>query len=931
MAGVGVVGLTGSAGATSSFSISRLAGPNRFATAAAIAAAAYPKGAATVILASGLGGNISDSLAASYLAGQLNRGAGAPILLTNPKSVPAETKAALKSLGATHVIVVGGSAAVSDSVVVALQGLKLSATRVSGADRFATAAAIDSVSGSDAVGTASGGAYAGQRFAIIADGQDANLVDSLGAAPVAFADHFPILLVNGPNGKLSSAQLARLKSLGPNSDVLILGGSGAVGTQVAAQVTANGQNPVNVAGANRTETSQALADFAIDNLGFGATSFDIASGDPAHLIDSLSGGPYGGVQAPPSPTLITTDVDNPGSVASFATEHAGNEASAVVFGGTAAVSLASLTTITTAGQPAVPQPAGVVNLINNSGAVGASISGTVSNPGQVASLTVSGCGLTNSPVGFNTTTGGFAVTIPGGAPAGPCTLTFTAKLTNGTTVTSTAVVMVTGAAPPPPPVGGSGGGPGSGLGNPPTGATAPVLVSARLVHNGFLQSADSVVAFTFSGPVTAGLPADFSLEGYNTSRPTFLNPASVKVEPANNAVVDATFAAIDDPTSYTIAVVQNTGAPANKGPAAVIGAGGSNMGLANPLGSVPLVGGGPTSTSAGPTTAPDLVSARVVAGTPTEVTYTFDKPVTGAPTGFGPDPLAANFGYYTSAGAPATAAEMGTGIVGFKAGSDTVTVSFGSSAVAAVRFFVSFGAVGGDARMSFNPDGAVGAGTASPDLVSVTPVPGQPTQLDFRFDKGATAGLAGAYGVYVNDDGGSYPGTDIVGMQGADTVRVDFAGPGGLDQANTANVTLGAVVEAAADGATKAPNTIGDAPISGAFSNGGLTDGPDLQGAVANVAANTVTYTFNQLVTAPVSKDFFVIDANGAPTAATSVGVAGETVVATFGAGVLATAVGAGIVGVTDAETTAIPAAGAAGAVANATKEPAAPGDVALG
>ncbi|MGH9072387.1 MAG: cell wall-binding repeat-containing protein, partial [Acidimicrobiales bacterium] len=161
MAGVGVVGLSVPAGATSSFHINTLAGPNRFATAAAIATAAYPNGAATVIVASGLTSHISDSLAASYLAGQLNGGKGAPILLSEPDTIPPETLAALKTLGATHVIVVGGSSAVSDTAISALTSAGLIVNRVAGPDRFATSMALDSVVGSTKIGTAGGGAGSG--------------------------------------------------------------------------------------------------------------------------------------------------------------------------------------------------------------------------------------------------------------------------------------------------------------------------------------------------------------------------------------------------------------------------------------------------------------------------------------------------------------------------------------------------------------------------------------------------------------------------------------------------------------------------------------------------------------------------------------------------------------------------------------------------
>ncbi|MGN6524547.1 MAG: cell wall-binding repeat-containing protein, partial [Actinomycetes bacterium] len=59
--------------------LTRVAGDDRWETAAQIAAATYPNGAETVLLANGDRGSFADALSASYLAGALH----APILLTS--------------------------------------------------------------------------------------------------------------------------------------------------------------------------------------------------------------------------------------------------------------------------------------------------------------------------------------------------------------------------------------------------------------------------------------------------------------------------------------------------------------------------------------------------------------------------------------------------------------------------------------------------------------------------------------------------------------------------------------------------------------------------------------------------------------------------------------------------------------------------------
>lgn len=333
--GLGLAGLLSAAGpanATSSFAITQIAGTNRFGTAAAIAMKAFPSGAGTVIVASGVDTNLPDSLAASYLAGVDK----APILLTNPTGVPPETAAALAALKPTKIIVVGGTGAVSASTYTSLGGTQ----RISGADRFATQEAIDAASAT--VGS--------KKTAIVADGADTHLVDSLGSSPLAVSGPYPLFLINGAAGTLSAADLATMKTDGI-TNVVIVGGSAAVGPQIATQLTAAGITmTAQEAGPDRSATSDALAEYEIANYGFSTTAFDIASGAQAHLADSLSGGPLGGMQTPPLPTLITDSVDQAASVVTFAAAHAATEASANLFGGSAAVDATAEAAIVAAAQ-----------------------------------------------------------------------------------------------------------------------------------------------------------------------------------------------------------------------------------------------------------------------------------------------------------------------------------------------------------------------------------------------------------------------------------------------------------------------------------------------------------------------------------------------------------------------------------------------------
>src|SRR6185437_1207324 len=115
----------------------RLAGPNRYATAAAIASDAFPAGATTVYLASGVA--FPDALTASALGAA----AGAPVLLTAPNALPAETTAALTALHPRDVVIVGGTSAVSNTVASQASANAVTVSRVSGADRYATNAAAN--------------------------------------------------------------------------------------------------------------------------------------------------------------------------------------------------------------------------------------------------------------------------------------------------------------------------------------------------------------------------------------------------------------------------------------------------------------------------------------------------------------------------------------------------------------------------------------------------------------------------------------------------------------------------------------------------------------------------------------------------------------------------------------------------------------------
>ncbi|MET0813358.1 MAG: cell wall-binding repeat-containing protein, partial [Microbacterium sp.] len=88
--------------AAPTYATTRVAGADRYATAIAVSKSAYPNGAATVYLASGL--DFPDALSAAAIAS----GNGASLLLTRANVLPDTVKAELQRLRPTKIVLVGG-------------------------------------------------------------------------------------------------------------------------------------------------------------------------------------------------------------------------------------------------------------------------------------------------------------------------------------------------------------------------------------------------------------------------------------------------------------------------------------------------------------------------------------------------------------------------------------------------------------------------------------------------------------------------------------------------------------------------------------------------------------------------------------------------------------------------------------------------------
>jgi putative cell wall-binding protein/alpha-tubulin suppressor-like RCC1 family protein len=376
------VGIGGSAtAAVGSWSFVRVQGPDRYATAAAIARTAFPSKSSSVVVASGV--SFPDALAASYLAGVVD----APILLTDPLELPSVTSAELTALGATQVYVVGGTNAVSAHVQVQIGALTVAGahprvTRLSGATRYATAQAIAQFPNTGGVGIVDG-----ERTAFLASGTV--FPDALAASPVADAAGLPIMLTDPTT---LSPQVAAIISADHIQHVVIVGGTASVSTAVESAVQALGVSTQRVAGADRTLTAAALAAWAIGHAGFVTTGVALARGDQAGGgVDALSLSVLAAQRR--APLLLTASPTDagPGTAAWF-TDNGSTLTGGVAAGGTSAVTDNTLSGLATVAGQAGPASTGTVWAwgFNGDGELGNGANpfdGSVHIPGRVANLT----------------------------------------------------------------------------------------------------------------------------------------------------------------------------------------------------------------------------------------------------------------------------------------------------------------------------------------------------------------------------------------------------------------------------------------------------------------------------------------------------------------------------------------------------------------
>jgi putative cell wall-binding protein len=247
----------------------RLAGVTRVETAAQAAVHGWDT-AHTVLLASA--GAFPDALAAAPLAGALD----APLLLTDRERLPDATEAELRRLQPTRVIVVGGTATVSDDVVAEVGALGVTVTRIAGAERTETAERV----------AAELGDGSGDGLAVVASAR--SFPDALAAAPVAGQRGLPVYLAE-PAG-LSPSTLDAMRAAGVTR-TLVVGGAAAIDPRVETQLAAAGMGGAErLAGADRYGTAVAVANWA---AGTGSRTDEVLLATGADFPDALAAGALG--------------------------------------------------------------------------------------------------------------------------------------------------------------------------------------------------------------------------------------------------------------------------------------------------------------------------------------------------------------------------------------------------------------------------------------------------------------------------------------------------------------------------------------------------------------------------------------------------------------------------------------------------------------
>ena len=243
--------------------VERHRGPGRVETAVAVSGRGRDA-AETVVLAR------ADEFADALTGGPLAVALDAPLLLTSSDRLSDAAAAEIRRLGATRAVLLGGAAALSEAVADDVSILGVTAQRVSGANRYATAAAIAQHLDGSEVFVANG-----NRFA-----------DALAASGLASTFGHPILLATAEGLPAETAA-----ALDPGAQAVLVGGDAVLGEAAAAAVGERVAGVRRLSGTDRYATSAAVAR---DALGRGVDPGVVWVATGADFADALVAGAAAG-------------------------------------------------------------------------------------------------------------------------------------------------------------------------------------------------------------------------------------------------------------------------------------------------------------------------------------------------------------------------------------------------------------------------------------------------------------------------------------------------------------------------------------------------------------------------------------------------------------------------------------------------------------
>lgn len=216
-----------------------------------------------------------------------------PVLLTEAGTLPDATATALEELGIEHVVILGGTAVVNESIKTALEADGYSTERLAGNDRFATNVKVNEFASTE---LGFGGSTA---YLSVGSGSDKAFADALSGGPVAGTNTAPLVLT-APTSLPGPTQGYLTANANAIDEIIAIGGTAAISDATlaaaaeAAQLSSNNAFVVSPA----EDATQPLSSTPFTSEG--ARTFNVTGLEPGGayvvaLLDAETVDPSGGV------------------------------------------------------------------------------------------------------------------------------------------------------------------------------------------------------------------------------------------------------------------------------------------------------------------------------------------------------------------------------------------------------------------------------------------------------------------------------------------------------------------------------------------------------------------------------------------------------------------------------------------------------------